>query len=92
MYFRRYEPTLGSFGTFAAFVAVVARLATAPWNYSLISAPVLPTIVSVAAFILGLALTILHYRLVSSTHPLHDIPGPLFARATKWWLLFKVVG
>lgn len=94
LYFRRYEPSIASFFAVAAIVATFARLGTtAQWDLPhLIGTPVFPTVASVAAFLGGLGLSILHYRLLSSSHPLHDIPGPLLARASKWWLLYKVLG
>ncbi|KAL8278141.1 hypothetical protein RQP46_009465 [Phenoliferia psychrophenolica] len=92
LYFRKYEPSISSFANVVIVVALLARLGTTPqWDAQLITAPMLPAVAVVVAFLTGLSASILHYRLLSLSHPLHDIPGPLFARASKWWLMSSVL-
>ncbi|KAL8283368.1 hypothetical protein RQP46_005778 [Phenoliferia psychrophenolica] len=80
LYFRKYEPTITSFARVLAFATVLARFATTPqWDEHLISDPKLPVFLVVGAFVSGLGGSILHYRLFSSSHPLHNIPGPVLA-------------
>jgi cytochrome P450 len=80
---RRYEPK--SVSGFAAITALICICA-----YTLFSCSVLQSIRAVLSFLLVLALSILYYRLLSTSHPLHHIPGPVLARSTQLYQLYQL--
>ena len=46
---------------------------------------------SISIFLTVLLLDIVRYRLLSPSHPLHGIPGPVSAKLSQLWLFHKVV-
>lgn len=90
--FRRHEPTLYQFTTFSILIALVARGSSVSSIEGLLFDSPAKAAISFATFMLGLSLSILYYRLLSSSHPLSHIPGPILARATKLWLFAKIQG
>lgn len=47
-------------------------------------------ILSISAFLVALAVSILYYRILSPRHPLHHIPGPFLARSSQLWLFYRL--
>jgi cytochrome P450 len=80
-----FEPTsIGHFLTYPLCMVITGRLI-----FSLTPSQIL---ISLLAWLSGLGTSILIYRLVLPIHPLHHIPGPLFAKSTQlcqFYSLFK---
>lgn len=83
VFLRRYEPR--SVSGFAAIPAVLCVL-----SYALLACTVLHSVTIVLSFLLVLTLSILYYRLFSTSHPLHHIPGPFLARSTQLYQLYQL--
>ena len=80
---RRFEPR--SISGFAVIPAIVFVL-----PYTLGSYTFLQSIAILVSFLLVLVLSILYYRLLSPSHPLHHIPGPVLARSTQLYQLYQL--
>jgi hypothetical protein len=84
---RRHEPTIGQFLGMVFAVAIVA----AAFSNTLRPVDQIRDIaIFVGTYLCSIATSIFYYRLISTSHPLHSIPGPLIAKLTQFWL-FKVV-
>jgi hypothetical protein len=80
---RRYEPK--SLSGFAVIPAAVFLL-----SYTILSFTFFQSITILVSFLLVLSPSILYYRLLSTSHPLHHIPGPVLARSTQLHQLYQL--
>ncbi|KAL8287048.1 hypothetical protein RQP46_004054 [Phenoliferia psychrophenolica] len=80
--FKRREPTLPQF--FALTAAIPTLSAT------VLHQPILLSFQFLGIFLASLTTSILYYRLLSPSHPLASIPGPLLARATQLYIFSRV--
>jgi cytochrome P450 len=80
---RRYEPK--SLSGFAVIPAAVFLL-----PYTILSFTFFQSITILVSFLIVLVLSILYYRLLSTSHPLHHIPGPVLARSTQLYQLYQL--
>jgi len=82
--FRHFEP--GSIPSLVTLLIVIPALLSGPISSTVRSPyPALP--LAFAAYWSGLVYFTLAYRL-SSFHPLSKYPGPLLAKASKWWAAY----
>lgn len=77
--FRRNEPSLQQFIGVVLSVVLTARLTDQA------------ILTTTAAFLAALTISIVHYRLLSTSHPLHGLPGPLLARCSQVWIFSRVL-
>lgn len=80
--FKRNEPTPPQFLTLAALIPTLSA--------TVLHQPILSSLLYLCIFLASLTTSILYYRLLSPSHPLAKVPGPLLARATQLWI-FRVV-
>lgn len=70
------------------FVSIPATIGIL--EYILFSYSAKQVSLSLVAFLAVLGLSVLYYRILSPSHPLHHIPGPLAARASQIWLFSRL--
>ncbi|KAJ9650828.1 hypothetical protein H2198_009876 [Neophaeococcomyces mojaviensis] len=80
---RRFEPR--SVSGFATIPAAIFLLPYTLFSYTLIQSAT-----TLLTFLLVLASSILYYRLLANSHPLHHIPGPVIARSTQLYQLYQL--
>ncbi|KAF2092489.1 cytochrome P450 [Rhizodiscina lignyota] len=78
--FKRYEPSVLQFVFTAALVGIAES----------VFFTIAQVAISTVAFLIVLSSSILYYRVLSTNHPLHHIPGPLAARASQLWLFWSL--
>ena len=91
-YYQRYEPTLSQFcWTFAGCSAVTAARLIYQADLTLDTRQAVSILRQLCAlqitYLISLSLSILYYRLISPSHPLHAVPGPVLAKASQLWYL-----
>jgi predicted tellurium resistance membrane protein TerC len=84
---RRHEPTIAQFLGVIFAVAIVAKFSS---SASQSIDQLRDVALCVGAFLISIGASIFHYRVISTSHPLHSVPGPFLAKVTQFWL-FKVV-
>jgi hypothetical protein len=84
IYFHYFEPTsIGSFLIHPLFAIAVERF--------VLGLQVIQILISLLICIATLSFSVLLYRIVLPTHPLHHIPGPLLAKSTQLCQFFSLV-